>query len=100
MLKWLKLAPTDSTENRIENVTRAIHARCKQLKIDAENYDTRTSYEKSMDFTSATLIIVFQSISDRFTNSLFSAMIDNIVTSAAKNKTNPLQLTLGTLFCH
>ena len=100
MLKWLKLASTDSTENRIENVTRAIHAGCKQLKIDAENYDTRTSYEKSMDFTSATLIIVFQSISDRFTNSLFSAMIDNIVTSAAKNKTNPLQLTLGTLFCH
>ena len=83
----LKLAQTDWTENSIENVVRAIHAECKDLKIDAEIYDTHIILDKSMDFTSVTLIRVLESISDRFTNSLFSALICNIVKSVVKSKT-------------
>ena len=81
----LKLTQTDSTEDSIENVARAIHAKCQGLKIDAENYDTHASLDKSMDFNSTTLIRVPESISDRFTNSLFSALIGNIITSAEDN---------------
>ena len=83
----LKLAQTNSTEDSIENVARGIHAKYKDLKIDAENYDTNRSLDIWVDFTSATLIWVLESISDRFANSLFSALIDNIVTSVVKNKT-------------
>ena len=53
-----------------------------------------------MDFTSTGLIRVLESISDGFTNTLFSALIGNIVTSIAKNKTSPLQLALGFIFGH
>ena len=68
-------------------MVRAIHAECKDLKIDAEIYDTHIILDKSMDFTSVTLIRVLESISDRFTNSLFSALICNIVKSVVKSKT-------------
>ena len=41
----LKLAQTNSTEDSIENVARGIHAKYKDLKIDAENYDTNRSLD-------------------------------------------------------
>ena len=76
----LKLAQTESAEDRIENVAKAIQLECKDLKSDAENYETHISLHKSIDFPSTTLIRVLESISDRFTNFLFSASTGNIVT--------------------
>ena len=96
----LKLAQTDSTEDIIENIVRAIYDECKDLKIDAENYDTHVSCDRSMDFTPATPIKELKSIPDRFTNFLFSTLISNIVTSVVKNNATPLQLSLGILFQH
>lgn len=55
---------------------------------------------KSVDFTSTTLIRVLESKSNRFTSSLFSALIGNIVISVAKNKKTFLQLPLRILFFH
>ena len=94
------MAQTDSAEDSIENVASAIYTERKDLKTDAESYETHTSLDKSTDFTSAILIRVLESILDRFTNPLFSTSVGNIVTSVVKNKTTPLQLAIGILFNH
>ena len=94
------MAQADSTEDSIENVASAIYTERKDLKTDAENYETQISLNKSTHFTSATLIRVFESILDRFTNPLFSTLVGNIVANVVKNKTTPLQLAMGILLHH
>ena len=97
----LKMAKEgDASDDGIENLGRAINAECKEIKFDTDTYDTQIDLEKSMESTSSTLERLLECVSSKFSNSLYSALIGNIVTSIVQNRTTHLQLALGILFRH
>ena len=97
----LKMAKEgNASDDGIENFGRAINAECKEIKINTDTNDTCIDLEKSMESTSSTLERLLECVSSKFSNSLYSALIGNIVTSIVQNRTTHLQLSLGILFRH
>ena len=91
---------SDASDDGIENLGRAINAECKEIRIDRDNYDTHIDLEKAMESTSSTLQSLLECVSSKFSNSFYSALIGNIVTSIVQNRTTHLQLALGIFFRH
>ena len=79
-------------------IGKQINDECKECEIDQKNYNSHIDFEISMESTSDTLQELLECISPKFHNSLYGALIGNIVTSIVQNCTTPLQLALGTLF--
>ena len=75
-----------------------INAKCKNVKIDTENYNTHIDLEVTMESVSDTRQHLLECVSPTFYNSLYSALIGNIVTSIVQNRTTRLQLAIGILF--
>ena len=87
----LKMAKEgDASDDGIENLGRAINAECKEIKIDTDTYDTHIDLEKSMEPTSSTLERLLECVSSKFSNSLYSALIGNIIISIVQNRTTQL----------
>ena len=61
-----------------------IHAEFKDIQIYTDTYNTCNDLEKSVEFTSATLLRLMESISTNFTKP-FSTLIGNTVTIVVKN---------------
>ena len=91
----LKMAKEgDASDDGIENLGRAINAECKEIKIDTNTYDTHIDLEKSIEPTSSTLERLLECVSSKFSNSLYSALIGNIIISIVQNRTT-LQLAVA-----
>ena len=69
----------------------------KQNKIDKGSYNSYIDLETAMESTSDTLQELLEYISPKFQNSLYGALIGNIITSIVQDCSTPLMLSLGNL---
>ena len=78
----LKIAKENDDDDGVVTVG---NAECKNVKIDTENYDTHIDLEVAMESVSDTLQHLLEYVSPTFHNSLYSALIGNIVTNIVQN---------------
>ena len=84
-------------EDVLCSIATKIRNESKQNMVDRNTYSSHIDLETAMDCTSDTLIELLEYISPKFHNSLYGALIGNIVTSIVQDRTTPLMLSLGTL---
>ena len=84
-------------DNLLNMIGRRSKEESKRNKIGKDKYNSPIDLDTAMESTSDTLQELLECISPKFRNSLYGALIGNIITSIVQDCSTPLQLALGTL---
>ena len=90
-----KLVDDNDDEGMIQNISKAIHRKCKNLIHDKNKYSIRVDKQTGINSVSATSISLLENLSGDPCLKVPSIAIGNIITSAVTNQPTPLQIGLG-----
>ncbi len=90
-----KVLDDNDDDGMIQNISKAILKECKHLVHNKDECTIRVDKQTGIDFVSATLMSLLESLSDDSRFKLPSITIGNIITSAVTNQPTPFQVGLG-----
>ena len=90
-----KLVDDNDDDGMIQNISKVIHRKCKNLVHDKKKYTIRVDKQTGINYVKATLTSLLENLSDDIWFKLPSIVIGNIITSAVTNEPTPLQIVLG-----
>ena len=85
----------DDDDTAVSKIVKRIVAECMTLRHDKFKYQTRVSFEKSLDDVSQTLLHLLSLLSMKLDSTLPALMIRNIITSIMNSMHTSLQIALG-----
>lgn len=89
--------PNEEVEDCIKKIVKQIKEDCAGIPCDIANYEARIDLGTATISTSDTLAALLARISPALCKTLPAVLIGNMVTSAVRNHTTPLQVSLGIL---
>ncbi len=95
LIRHLISLDNNDDDGMIQNISKAILKECKHLVHNKDEYTIRVDKQTGINFVSATLMSMLESLSDDSRFKLPSITIGNIITSAVTNQPTPFQVGLG-----